>query len=338
MQPVDHWVSKLESSRSGMSYSHQRFTFTVSRISSHVLLNVVLPFTLVTSLTGVSACLASADTRLQVITTIFMAAVGLRYVSVSYLPRVSYATFLDQFIWSCLLFVAAAGLVTMLSASVPWAAQPLQGARAPFATMDSAAWMALLFLWLAWNAWLLLCFADNLMGSRRWRNVPYLYTQRSSRESEEQELSCSHSLRKCHLRYLSPRLCCSRRSPLNCVACAELHLGRLRDARRRLNEAEEACFNAGGGGRAAAEGQRQEAAERETQADDAMAEGREGERIGSGRVLCREHLGSYYNGDMKKAGAQGWGAWCGSRGGRRAPPLEPVTVGWRWSSMGGSSS
>ena len=74
----------------------------------------------------------------------------------------------------------------------------------------------------------------------------------------------------------------------------------------------------------------QEAAERGTQADDAMAEGREGERIGSGRVLCREHLGSYYNGDMKKAGAQGWGAWCGSRGRRRtgnaAHAFEPESI------------
>ena len=98
-----------------MLYSHQRFTFTVSRISSNVLLNVVLPFMLVTTLTGVSASLGSAESRLQVISTIFMSAVGLRYVSSQYIPKVSYATFLDQYMWACLLFIAAAALLSMLS-------------------------------------------------------------------------------------------------------------------------------------------------------------------------------------------------------------------------------
>ena len=101
-----------------MRYSHQRFTFTVSRISSNVLLNVVLPFMLVTTLTGVAACLGSVDTRLQVISTIFMSAVGLRYVSSQYIPKVSYATFLDQYMWACLLFIAAAALLSMLSSTL----------------------------------------------------------------------------------------------------------------------------------------------------------------------------------------------------------------------------
>jgi hypothetical protein len=91
MQPVDHWVSREESSRTKKRYSHQRFSFTVTRIPSHVYLNVVLPFFLITSVSGVSACLALSDTRFQVVTTCIMAGVGIRYVSSSYLPKVSCA-------------------------------------------------------------------------------------------------------------------------------------------------------------------------------------------------------------------------------------------------------
>lgn len=120
LSPTDHWVSKEEYSRSGMRFSHQRFTFTVARNSSNVILNVVLPFMLVTSLTGVAFSLGSADSRLQVILTIFMSAVGLRYVSSHYIPKVPYATFLDQYMWACLLFIAAAALITVLSASLMW--------------------------------------------------------------------------------------------------------------------------------------------------------------------------------------------------------------------------
>ena len=54
----------------------------------------MLPFFLVTSLTGSAAATSSTETRLQVIITSFMAAVGIRYVSSSYVPHVSYATFL----------------------------------------------------------------------------------------------------------------------------------------------------------------------------------------------------------------------------------------------------
>ena len=36
MQPVDSWLSRAENSRTHKQYSHQRFSFTVSRIPSHV--------------------------------------------------------------------------------------------------------------------------------------------------------------------------------------------------------------------------------------------------------------------------------------------------------------
>jgi hypothetical protein len=300
VQPVDHWVSKPESSRSSMSYSHQRVSFSISRISTNVLMNVVLPFNLVTNLTGVSACLASTDTRLQVITTIFMAAVGLRYVSATFLPRVSYATFLDQYMWSCLIFVAAAAVVSMLSASVPWAVQ--LSAPAPFSSLDANAWMTLLFLWVVWNAWLLLCFTDHMCGGRRWRNVHYLYTQRSSRVSEEQEMTWARRFRTLHLTQFSPIICCSRRSPLNCVACTEGHLGALRAARRSLLDAEEAFYTPlnGAAARRAAEKRRHDARAAEEKADALVSAGCEGSRIGSGRILCEKHLKEYYNSDMQR--------------------------------------
>ena len=311
MQPVDHWVSKPESSRSSMSYSHQRVSFTVSRISSHVLLNVVLPFNLVTNLTGVSACLASVDTRLQVITTVFMAAVGLRYVSASYLPKVSYATFLDQYMWSCLLFVAGTAVVSMLSASVPVAAQSELRGAPPFSSLDADAWMALLFLWVAWNLWLLLCFMDHLCGGRRWRNVPYPYTQNSSRESEEQDMTWARWLRTQHLTRFSPVFCCSRRSPLSCVACTDEHLEDLRKKRQALHTEEEAFLVATD--KAAAETRRREARSAEARAAKKVAAGFEGARIGSGRILCREHLRAYYG--HSGARARGWGCCGGSCGG-----------------------
>jgi len=83
VQPIDTHSSDPSLSRSNTRYAHAFFSFTTKRQSSHAVLNVVIPFALVTSSVGVAASVASADTRLQVTSSFFAVGMGLRFVSAS---------------------------------------------------------------------------------------------------------------------------------------------------------------------------------------------------------------------------------------------------------------
>jgi len=206
VQPSDHWLSNEFASRTRKVYSHQRFTLSVNRISSNVMVNVVLPFFIVTSLTWSCACLDKGSDRLLVISTIFMSAVGLRFVSSTYIPRVSYATFLDQYMWSCIVFVAVAAVVTCMYAS-----PSLQ-----LSLSDSQAWALTAALWILYNAYLFVCFFDHICSRQKWEPWHYLGARdMKTRESEELAGSFAHTLREFHLKTFS-WLCCSRRVPLEC--------------------------------------------------------------------------------------------------------------------------
>lgn len=167
VQPVDTYVGDPAMSRSQARYAHVIFSFTTKRSASYAILNVVVPFFLVTSSIGVAATLASADTRLQVTASFFAVGMALRFVSTSLLPRIGYATLLDQYVQLCLLFMVVASLESALySAPVP--SGRLAEAAAPsgpgpyrwnavptgnnvLASVDDIFWAALVCVWALMN-------------------------------------------------------------------------------------------------------------------------------------------------------------------------------------------
>jgi hypothetical protein len=131
-------------SRSGFTYSHQAFAFTLSRKKEHCawkqpppfpclpwhsahtpsfsrshadLLNVFLPFFALTSAVLVTYPISRSDinTRATVLVGFFFAHLGLRSVTNQYLPRISYSTKLDLYVQLCLLFVLLAAVIAMVS-------------------------------------------------------------------------------------------------------------------------------------------------------------------------------------------------------------------------------
>ena len=82
--------------------------------------------------------------------------------------------------WSCLLFMAGAATVSVLSASLNILNYPstfLPGVVLPpgFSSFDSMAWTTLLMLWLLWHAWLLVCECSRKQC--RQLTVPHAHNQ-----------------------------------------------------------------------------------------------------------------------------------------------------------------
>lgn len=160
VQPVDSSASDPKISRSAARYPHAIFSFTTRRSPTHAILNVVVPYFLVTSSLGVAATLSSADTRLQVMSAFFAVGMGLRFVSTSLLPRIDYATLLDQYVLACLIFMVLATLEAAVYSSPLLAEAVLAGAPSSVATFDALFWLAMTTAWLLTNVLFATFFCD----------------------------------------------------------------------------------------------------------------------------------------------------------------------------------
>ena len=171
-----------------------------------------------TTIVGSAAVLSSPDSRLAVISTAFMAAVSIRTVSSTYVPHVSYATFLDHYISVCTIFVALAALLTVVSSQYEASIRAASGlpSRAYY-TNDAALWLTLCACWSAWNLWIVACFHDHIFGALfEWRGQSVAIGDRERLTERSGERSAA-SLRSWHLTVLS-RFFCSRRKELACTS------------------------------------------------------------------------------------------------------------------------
>jgi len=104
------YLSQPTLSRTGQQYSHQLFRFTVNRKRDHYLLTIFLPFFTLTSSVALVMGVDQTDlnTRITLLGSFFVAQLSLRFVTASYIPKISYSTKLDNYITACLLFTIAA--------------------------------------------------------------------------------------------------------------------------------------------------------------------------------------------------------------------------------------
>lgn len=93
-------LSDARLSRSGLEYSHVFFALKVQRQPAFVLGTVFLPYFIITTSLGTAAAVSASEsgTRLQITSTLFMTSIAMRYVTLTYLPRISYATLMDVYI------------------------------------------------------------------------------------------------------------------------------------------------------------------------------------------------------------------------------------------------
>jgi hypothetical protein len=193
-EPHQVYLSKPALNRTKSEYSHQRFTLTLMRKMEHYILILFLPFFGLTSAMGVAYGVPEGDynARLTILGSFFVASLALRYISVQYLPHVSYATLLDWYIQACLFFTLA-GVAETVVAYVLYFPSPAPpsfstaqssagagagaaGAAAAPATVsvyadnpspkthtafDTFAWTTLLVLWLLTNLFFVLVFTHN---------------------------------------------------------------------------------------------------------------------------------------------------------------------------------
>jgi hypothetical protein len=125
-------------SRSNARYAHVFFAFTTTRASWHTVVNVVIPLFLLTSSTFVVVPVASIDSRLQVLGMLLTAAIAMRFVSMSLMPRISYTTSLDGYVLGCLVFIIVAGIESSLRTYAE--ALSNQVVDAPFFTALASVW------------------------------------------------------------------------------------------------------------------------------------------------------------------------------------------------------
>jgi len=132
-------------SRSWLTYSHVFFALKVQRQPAFVLGTVFVPYFIVTTSLGIAAAVSATDpgTRLQITSTLFMTSIAMRYVTLSYLPRISYSTLMDSYVLMSLFFTACVEALVVTSPSV----------RGSF---DRIAWIVLGTAWGCANA-LLVC-------------------------------------------------------------------------------------------------------------------------------------------------------------------------------------
>ena len=125
------------------------------------------------------------NARLTILGSFFVASLALRYISVQYLPHVSYATALDWYIQACLFFTLA-GVVETVSAyafffpilniplyiSAPQADGTTLNYYPPVPSpklhtnFDSYAWLALAVLWALTNAYFVVHFIHSHVDYR----------------------------------------------------------------------------------------------------------------------------------------------------------------------------
>ena len=157
---VDTTCDKWSLSR--VQYSRCTFKLKVARNPSHALITVALPFWLFTAFVFIVFGVPNdqVSNRLQVITTLFLSSLALRYVASSFLPMISYMTLLDWWILFCTLFVVAVG------------AENAAGGRLT-ATADS--WWAVSFLILFVGVSLWVCWVH-----RHWLCAPATCMRRAA--------------------------------------------------------------------------------------------------------------------------------------------------------------
>lgn len=112
------FLSDPLASRSFSRYSHVAFSFEMKRLSWHTVINIILPLFLLSSSVFVIVTQATADTRLQVVSALLTAAIAMRFVSASLLPKISYTTELDKNVLGCLISLVVAGIESSLRISV----------------------------------------------------------------------------------------------------------------------------------------------------------------------------------------------------------------------------
>lgn len=162
--------------------------------------------------------------------------------------------------------------------------------------------MLLMLLWIAWNLWLTCCFWDHLFWpASSWENEKYKYDDKTShnghiefREGECHTITTPRKCRSCHLKLFS-YICCSKRSPLECVECKFEKLWNERKAKGNLLYRRDNFLKAD----AKDVKEWEKIAHDQASVDHAQALKKlksisEGARIGSGRILCDKHLQDYY--------------------------------------------
>lgn len=97
-------------------YPRMKFTLNLRRRPEYVLVNIVLPMLVLTSLTSISIGFCTIDgpwmdiaDRLSVL-TLLLTAVAFKLVMASELPQVSYLTTLDKYLLGCNLWILVAAL------------------------------------------------------------------------------------------------------------------------------------------------------------------------------------------------------------------------------------
>ena len=165
------FLSDPLASRSYSRYSHVALSFEMERLSWHTVINVILPLFLLSSSLFVVVTQASADTRLQVISALLTAAVAMRFVSASLLPKISYTTELDKYVLGCLISLVVAGI----ESSVRIFVEAKFASTGSMAQFDQWFFIAHLFAWLTFN----IVFALRLLPS--WSDL----TTRRLRPCEE---------------------------------------------------------------------------------------------------------------------------------------------------------
>mmetsp|Transcript_28419 Transcript_28419/g.58147 ORF Transcript_28419/g.58147 Transcript_28419/m.58147 type:complete len:510 (+) Transcript_28419:80-1609(+) len=98
-------------------YPRMKFTLNLRRRPEYVLVNIVLPMLVLTSLTSISIGFRTIDgprmdtaDRLSVTLTLLLTAVAFKLVMASEMPQVSYLTTLDKYLLGCNLWILVAAL------------------------------------------------------------------------------------------------------------------------------------------------------------------------------------------------------------------------------------
>ena len=147
---------------------------------------LLLPFFGLTSAIGVAYGVPEGDynARLTILGSFFVASLALRYISVQYLPRVSYATLLDWYIQSCLFFTLAGVLEVVLAFNLfytppnplpPYTTlpqpdgtalnvYPAQPSPKLHSDFDTACWLTMLVLWALTNLYFAVHFTSNYVA------------------------------------------------------------------------------------------------------------------------------------------------------------------------------